>query len=128
MLDLLELHALSMRSLALAREAEGGANARIAPLRQAIHRAGAVRAIPPGLGRYASLDARARLERLLEDAEATFEPDMAVTQGAASVPREDLQQLLCGLEWNEAMLVLASFDVEALRAGFDSPEASEASA
>jgi hypothetical protein len=128
MLDLLELRALSMRSLSLAREAEDGASVRVAPLRQAVRRSGALQAIAPGLGSYASLDVRARLERMLEDAEATFEPDMAATQGDAPVPQEELQQLLCGLEWNEAMLVLASFDVEALRAGFDPPEASEASA
>lgn len=128
MLDLLELRALSMRSLSFAREAEDGANVRIAPLRQAVHRSGALQAIPPGLGRYASLDVRARLERMLEDTEPAFEPGMATTQDDAPVLREELQQLLCGLEWNEAMLVLASFDAGALRAGFDPPEAREASA
>lgn len=127
MLDLLELHALSMRSLSLAKDAEDGASVRVAPLRQAVHRSGALQAIAPGLGSYASLDVRARLERMLEDTEPALGPDTVAIQGAAPVPREDLQQLLRGLEWNEAMLVLASFDVEALRAGFDPPEASEAS-
>jgi hypothetical protein len=128
MLDLLELHPLSMRSLSLAREAEAGRNVAIAPLRQAVRRAGVLRAIPPGLGRYASLDARGRLENWLDDAEPNLMADSCTSsQSGTRVSREDLEQLLRGLEWNEAMLVLASFDPPALIAGFNPSKGAEES-
>ncbi len=62
-----------------------------------------LRAIPPGLGRVPSGgDARARLEAWLGGRSAVHE-----------VP--PLADLLLGLEWSEAMLVLNSFTPDALR-------------
>lgn len=58
------------------------------------------RAIPPGLGRLpGGTDVAARLDRWLDGAEAN-EPDANLT----------LDDLLAGLEWQEAMLVLNSFE------------------
>lgn len=109
MLRLLELPALAERFVrAAAGEAEGR-RAAIASLRRAFLRSGARHAVPPGLGRTPDgVDLRGRLDLWWKatTGERAARPGLA---GAA------IRDLLCGLEWQEAMLVLNSFDLEALR-------------
>lgn len=68
----------------------------------AARRAGAFLAIPPGLGKVGTSDARSRLAEALSGALSLF-PD--------STPLIDILQ---GLEWQEAMLVIASFSTRRL--------------
>lgn len=97
MLDLLELPSLARRCRCMAR---GGtaANPRIARM---VRWSGALAALPAGLGYVEALgsDARDRLR--------------AWTVGVAATPAAielHVQELLPGLEWQEAMLVIASLE------------------
>lgn len=113
LLELLGLapHAAGLRRLARdgAEREDGGRMLRLIRLSQAI------RTIPPGLGvlpegsarEAAGGDVRARLARWLEG---------KTSAGAEVEPGVRLADLLSGLEWNEAMLVLNSFDPPLLRA------------
>lgn len=71
-------------------------------LDRALRWSGALLAIPPGLGGFAGEDVRARLRRWWMEAQGT----------AASPPAGEgrLSDLLPGLEWCEAILVVNSFD------------------
>ena len=97
MLELLELPALAERCRRSARE-EGGPDA---SLRRAVRWSGALAAVPAGLGRVEppGMDARERLRAWL-----------AGTSGAQEDMAVKLDVLLPGLEWQEAVLVIASLD------------------
>ena len=97
MLELLELKALAERCRRGAQHPGGPGNS----LTRAVRWSGALAAVPPGLGRIEALgtDARARLQLWLEGSDAVGEPVQV-----------RLDQLLTGLEWQEAMLVIASLD------------------
>lgn len=97
MLELLELPALAERCRRRAGEPAGPALS----LLRAVRWSGALAAVPRDLGRVESLgtDARERLQGWLTDGGGT-DTDMAV----------HLDQLLPGLEWQEAMLAIASLD------------------
>lgn len=71
----------------------------------AARRAGAFVAIPPGLGKVGTSDVRSRLGEALLGASSSF-PDGAPL----------LVEMLRGLEWQEAMLVIASFSARRLEA------------
>lgn len=95
LLDLLQLAALADRCRRAAlRGLEDGTVAGAAA------RAGAFLAIPPGLGRWGGQDVRDRLRRALG----------VPGSAAAAGDQRQLTELLPGLEWNEAMLVVNSFD------------------
>ncbi|MBR0553913.1 hypothetical protein [Stakelama marina] len=98
MLRLLELDALARRCEAVPVEDRDAVNG----LKRWIGASCAMRAIPKGLGRLAGDDARARFTRMvaaLGDAEAS----------SIAGPGGRLVDLLPGLEWNEALLVINSF-------------------
>lgn len=97
MLELLELPALAERCRRSARE-EGGPDA---SLLRAVRWSGALAALPAGLGRIEppGTDARERLQAWLAGTSGAHE-DLAVR----------LDMLLPGLEWQEAMLAIASLD------------------
>lgn len=97
MLELLELPALAERC----RRRAGGAGGPDLSLSRAVRWSGALAAVPRDLGRVESLgtDARERLQGWLTGNGGT-DTDMAV----------HLDQLLPGLEWQEAMLAIASLD------------------
>ena len=97
MLELLELPALAERCRRRAQH-PGEPDA---SLLRAVRWSGALAAVPPGSGRIEALgtDARARLQLWLDGRDAVGE--------ATPV---HLDQLLPGLEWQEAMLVIASLD------------------
>lgn len=108
-LRLLELPALAERFVRAAIGEAAGRSADVAALRRAFLRSGALWAIPPGLGRTPDdVDLRDRLE--LWWAAAAGEPVAAASFAGAAIG-----DLLRGLEWQEAMLVLNSFDLDALR-------------
>lgn len=75
---------------------------------------GAVRAIPAGLGAVGEADVRARLRLWRRVAQGQDAADTADTV-AGSGTSARLVDLLPGLEWSEAMLVIASFDNPTLR-------------
>lgn len=113
LLDLLGLapHAAGLRRLAR----EGGLGSGPGPI-QLIRLSGALRAIPPGLGSLpegsardaaGGIDVRARLRRWLDGRTGGLLPD---------VPGVRLVDLLPGLEWTEAMLVVNSFEPPVLAA------------
>ena len=108
-LRLVELPALAERFVrAAAGEAEGR-RADVAALRRAFLRSGARWAIPPGLGRTSDdIDLRGRIDLWWEAAAGDRTVRPAPAGGA-------IGDLLRGLEWHEAMLVLNSFDLDALR-------------
>lgn len=100
---LLGLPALAQRLLRSAQN--GGAHDRDpAPL---LRRSGALQAIPPGLGEVAGEDLRARLRRWTNEGR----------EGASPPPTSGVRlvDLLPGLEWSEAVLVLNSFDHNTLQ-------------
>jgi len=108
-LRLLELPALAERLIRAAAGDAAGRSQDIAALRRAFLWSGAHQAIPPGLGRTPDdVDLRARLDLwwAIAAGERVARPGLA---GAA------IGELLHGLEWQEAMLVLNSFDLDALR-------------
>ena len=96
MLDLLELPALAERCCRSARR-EGGPDA---ALLRTVRWSGALAAVPAGLGRVEALgtDARERLEAWLAGTGSDHDVEAS------------LDVLLPGLEWQEAMLVIASLD------------------
>ncbi len=114
---LLDLLGLAAHAAGLRRVARGGPDLSGGKLARLIRLSAAIRAIPPGLGalpegpvRDASggIDVRARLRRWL-DGEAA----------GGSAPSDSgvrLVDLLPGLEWSEAMLVLNSFEPPVLAA------------
>lgn len=95
LLDLLQLAPLADRCRRAALM--GSADEAIA---SATARAGAFLAIPPGLGRWGGQDVRDRLRQAL---------GVPGSVGVAGDQRS-LTELLIGLEWNEAVLVVNSFD------------------
>ncbi|MCO5100189.1 MAG: hypothetical protein M9885_04720 [Burkholderiaceae bacterium] len=134
LLTILQLAAYAQRLRRMAREIEHDRPIGcVAGLRGALRRAGVLRAIPPGLGtldaRIAEAldpgaadgdhDVRARLQRWLDEIEqlqpsATSGDAQAKEHATADVGFR-FTDLLPGLEWNEAMLVIASFDPDSLR-------------
>ena len=114
---LIDLLGLSAHAAGLRREARERRDSRRAKrLPNLIRLSGALAAIPPGLGslpegpaRDASggIDVRARLRRWLDGESGSPPP---------GDPGVRLSDLLSGLEWNEAMLVLNSFEPPVLAA------------
>lgn len=106
-LRLLELPALAERLVRCAVTPDRPA----AGLARAIRWSGALAAVPPGLGVAADgTDVRARVRGWLD----------ALKEGRPNPPDPapvDLSGLLPGLEWQEAMLVIASFGIERLGGG-----------
>lgn len=102
LLRVLGLAALAERFLRTTQAGTGSLEARDRLLRWS----GALRAIPQGLGEVSGEDARARLRRWCDQARgaAALEP---VADGR-------LADMLPGLEWNEAILLINSFGHETL--------------
>jgi len=134
LLTILQLAAYAQRVRRMAWEIEHDRPiGRVAGLRAALRRAGVLRAIPPGLGRLdarvtAALDpgtadgdqdVRGRLQRWLDEIErlqpSATSGDAQATERATDDVGFRFTDLLPGLEWNEAMLVIASFDPDSLR-------------
>ncbi|RAH96223.1 hypothetical protein DLJ53_33120 [Acuticoccus sediminis] len=103
-LRLMELPALAER---LVRAAAADPDAPRPRLARAVRWSGLLAAIPPGLGAVGGRDVRGRVRGLID----------ALTKGTRrdddAVP--DLAGLLPGLEWQEAVLCLVSFDLARLR-------------
>jgi hypothetical protein len=133
--ELLELHAWAVRARLLAQRPGDLRPDALAALRRGVQRAGVFLAVPTGLGVLGSstqrIDVRTRLMRWFDEAASALQdgsparPDAA--NESAAVPRAILEDALRGLEWNEAMLVLASVDPDRLRAGFTAPNTAEPS-
>ena len=104
LLELLQLPGLAERCRCAARDLRRGSAVDHAALRAAVRRSGALLAIPPDLGcmRFgpAASDVRGRLTRWL---------DPATAAAGDAEPSHRLVDLLPGLEWMEAMLVINSF-------------------
>lgn len=100
LLNLLGLPALAERMLRVSNDSD-------TTLRRLIHLSGARAAIPKSLGRtYDGSDVRARFDQMTGISEHAMN---------AHVHQTGLDDLLIGLEWHEAMLVLNSFDTAPLR-------------
>lgn len=99
LLDLMQLSPLAdrCRRAALTGLSDQG-------IARAAARSGGFLAVPPGLGRWGGQDVRDRLRLALGV------PAPAGAEGE----RKPLTELLVGLEWNEAMLVVNSFDAATL--------------
>ena len=129
-LVILQLAPQAERCWRAAQSVSRGESVTLNTLRQALRRAGAFAAIPARLGLIdASLDSpwmveqreddvRTRLVRWLSEAEQAL--DASGRSGELpeniALPRAHLRitDLLRGLEWNEALLVIASVDIETL--------------
>lgn len=129
LLEVLELRAWAWRAASLAKQAESGRGVSLVPLRHCVRRCGVYAAIPKGLGAFDGTDVRGRLKRWLDEAEHALVGGTsdASANGPVAVLRADLEKLLRGREWNEAMLVLASFAPDAMREGFESSHAETSS-
>lgn len=134
-LDLLELRGPARHALVLAQRLLRGEQPALAALHRQLRYSGAWWAIPPGLARFAefaggspaqadTLDVRGRLRRWLTDIDGLLHGKLEAP-ALIPVPRTEFEQLLAGLEWNEAMLTIASFDPLALRIGYDAPPTTE---
>lgn len=125
LLTLLELHALAERCGRAASALGRGEPVDVAQLGGAVRRAGGLAAIPPDLGRcrvvggggvsQVDSDVRSRLRSWLSSVPARSSSsaddglrDHAGHDDHADHPQQ-LVDLLTGLEWNEAMLVVNSF-------------------
>lgn len=110
LLRILDLHGPSAASLAAARKLDQGESCEPGRLKRRILWSGALQAIPPGLGCVYGEDVRQRFRRWMGEAFARKRAD-------TPSPRQDtsLDRLLPGLEWNEAALVLNSFNTSVLR-------------
>ncbi|MEW5424876.1 hypothetical protein [Amorphus sp. 3PC139-8] len=104
-LRLLGLTGQAARALRLASVGDGKA-AGVRRLRRLVKWSGSGQAIPPGLGRVGGADVRDRLAAWWEVASGET--------AEARAPDRTLVDLLPGLEWSEAMLVLNSFDIATL--------------
>lgn len=102
MLELLELPALAERCRRGAAE-EGGPDV---ALMRAVRWSGALLAVPAGLGRVEALG----VEALGTDARERLHVWLAGKANADEGAEAKLDALLPGLEWQEAMLVIASLD------------------
>ena len=102
------------RCMELARDACMGKPIDVAPLRKLLRWSGARFAVPPGLGRNGDTDVRSRFETWLDVADAGAHVETAPPRGPSEVATHRLVDLLKGLEWNEAVLVVNSFDSKTL--------------
>lgn len=120
-------------------------------IRKALRRSGASVAIPPELGRIdaavasalggVALTARDRMRQWFDEAEGALQAASMLHPARADAPRDPLPmrttehspgstdplalsfaELLTGLEWSEALLVIASFDASALCRMSPTPE------
>lgn len=142
LLRLMGLTALAERFIRADYALSQGQPVDMRALRRRLDWSGAWYAIPPGLGVAGSHDVRTRLQGWWQEAEqhagaassppaapprshapshsssahAPSHSSSALSQahGAEGEPEHRLTELLQGLEWNEAMLVINSFDDEAL--------------
>ena len=123
LLALLQLPALAERCRLAARDCRVGVAVDHAALLASVQRSGALLAIPPGLGRchsgHLETDVRERLTQWLEPATNAEDPTDAA-------PSERFLDLLPGLEWMEAMLVINSFLPRRLLSMTTAPEPAEA--
>lgn len=125
LLTLLELHAFAERCGRAASALDRGEPVDVAQLGGAVRRAGGWAAIPPDLGRCRVVgggevsevdsDVRSRLQGWLSSASARSSSSSADggLRDHADHPQQ-LVDLLTGLEWNEAMLVVNSFSAAQL--------------
>jgi hypothetical protein len=120
LLRLLGLSAQSERFIRADRELQQGRAPDMRKLQRLLDWSGAFQAIPPGLGETASGDVRLRLRNWWEQAmRQTGAHGREVRHQARPVVQHGVAQLtdmLSGLEWNEAMLVINSLDGEAIAA------------
>lgn len=108
-LRLLELPALAERFVRAAIDEAEGPRPDVVALQRAFLRSGAQQAIPPNLGRTSDdIYLRGRLDLWWK----AVAGEQIATPGVAGA---EIGDLLRGLEWHEAMLVLNSFDLDALR-------------
>ena len=127
----------------LALSIKRGEGPSLSDVREALRRSGAFVAIPPDLGRIdlslssalggIALTARERLRQWFDEAELALQAASVLEPAQADampnrmhtrIPKHPLSsegrlpfsfaELLAGLEWGEALLVIASFDVSAL--------------
>lgn len=98
-LRLLGLPGHADRALRAALELRHGRAPDLARLRRRVEWSGAMRVIPPGLGTLGTSDVARRLARWWDGATS-----------AEDMPEARLTDLLPGLEWHEAILVINSFD------------------
>lgn len=115
LLRVLGLAAQADRILRTANERPRGDVPHLVRLRRAFRWSGVFDAIPPGLGRVESKDVRDRFLSWWEAPEAMAEGNASAPDCTGVPPRADLADLLPGLEWSEAVLLINSFDIESLR-------------
>ncbi|SKA17102.1 hypothetical protein [Consotaella salsifontis] len=113
LLRILGLDAHADRLQDASRASECGEEVDFAKLRRLVRWSGALAAIPPGLGVVDGRDVRSRMRRWLDEL-GVQRPDPA--DPASSEQPARLVDLLEGLEWTEAILVINSFDDKALLA------------
>lgn len=102
LLELLELAAMARRCRRIADTRQWEM---LPSLRRMVALSGALAAIPRGLGTYLGSDVRERMMRALEAVSGVGRPNESDTADGCR-----LVDLLAGLEWGEAMLVISSFD------------------
>lgn len=115
-LQVLGLEPHSERCIALAHAASLGKRIDVAPLRRLVRWSGARLAIPPGLGMLGKSDVRSRFEEWLDALDDKTSQQNSARNGTSAEAPDRLVDLLRGLEWNEAVLVINSFDSETLAA------------
>lgn len=118
LLRMLGLAAQEERFIRADRDLEQGRSPDMRILKRLLDWSGAVAAIPPGLGEIGSGDVRSRLHGWWEQIEGkTAASERQVDRRASAEDQHaicHLTDLLPGLEWHEAMLVINSFDAETL--------------
>lgn len=116
LLTMLQLGAYAERCRRAAEALEHGAEPDLASLRQSVRRTGARAAIPLGLGRCrldgVESDVRSRFDEWLGAGKHALHVDPADSTASIEPP---WPELLNGLEWNEAMLVVNSLTTAQLR-------------
>lgn len=114
LLRLLGLTGHAERFIRADREVEQGRRTDMQRLQRLLDWSGAFAAIPPGLGETGSGDVRSRLHGWWQ--EAVRQVGSAETMAAADDQQDirPMADILRGLEWDEAMLVINSFDDKTL--------------
>lgn len=118
-LRVLGLGGQAQRFLRVARARADGNAPALEGLRRTLAWSGALHAIPEGLGAFGPTDARSRVqrwwERAIEAPGGREQPGGGAGTAAGTVGDGRMVDMLPGLEWSEAVLVLNSFTPAELR-------------